>query len=197
MRKLLLTGFGPFHTHPTNPTGEVVELLDGSSIAGWEIKGRILPVVFDEVYSTFKKLIEDEKPDAVIMTGLAWSREVVSLERVAINCLDSVRKDNSGKEVHDQKVSPDGENAYFSTLPLREMKLTLEQLKIPCEISNTAGTYVCNQIMYLCLEYCQKNGLEAPAGFIHLPPDRTLKTDSQWEIKDLSLALSELIKVLK
>ena len=196
MKKILLTGFGPFHTHTTNPTGKIAELLDGTLIDGWEVKGRILPVVFEDVYSVLKTFVRESNPDAIIMTGLAWNREVVSLERVAINHLDSVRKDNNGQEVHDQKVSINGENAYFSTLPIREMKQTLEKLHIPCEISNSAGTYVCNQIMYLCLEYCQENNLEIPTGFIHLPADRKLKPDSRWEIKDLMNTLCELIKVL-
>ncbi len=197
MKKLLLTGFGPFHTHPTNPTGEIVELLDENHIGDWKIHGRILPVVFDEVFPALEKAISQTHPDAVIMTGLAWGRDLISLERVAINCLDSIRKDNKGMEVHDQKITEQGENAYFSTLPLREIKQTLDQLKIPCEISNTAGTYVCNQIMYLCLKHFTDAQISLPAGFIHLPPDRTLKPDSHWEIKDLSHALSEAIKVLK
>jgi pyroglutamyl-peptidase len=196
MKNLLLTGFGPFHTHPTNPTGEIVELLDDTHIGHWKIHGLILPVVFEEVFPELEKAIEETKPEAVIMTGLAWSRDVISLERVAINCLDSIRKDNKGNEVHDQKIDPDGENAYFSTLPIREMKLTLDQLEIPCEISNSAGTYVCNQIMYLCLKHFAKVQIDLPAGFIHLPPDHGLRPESRWEIKDLSHAVSEVIKVL-
>jgi len=197
MKNLLLTGFGPFHTHPTNPTGEIVELLDENHIGDWKVSGRILPVVFDEVFPTLSKMIEEFQPDGIIMTGLAWSREVISLERVAINILDSFRKDNKGLEAHDQKVLDNGENAYFTTLPIREMKQTLDQLNIPCEISNTAGTYVCNQIMYLCLNHLKLSDNSIPAGFIHLPPDNSLKPESQWEIKDLSHAVSELIKVLK
>lgn len=197
MKKLLITGFGPFHTHATNPTGEIVELLDENHIGDWKISGRILPVVFDEVFPTLSKMIEEVQPDGIIMTGLAWSRDVISLERVAINVLDSIRKDNKGQEVHDQKILESGENAFFTTLPIREMKQTLDQLNIPSEISNTAGTYVCNQIMYLCLNHLKLSNEMIPAGFIHLPPDKTLKPESQWDIKDLSHAVSELIKVLK
>lgn len=197
MKKLLLSGFGPFHTHKSNSTFEVTNLLDGTIIGPFEVTGVILPVVFEEVFPTLKESIEENSPDVIVLTGMAWGRDELSLERIAINLIDSERKDNNGVQYTEKKISESGENAFFSTLPLQKIKSTLDQLDIKVGLSNTAGTYVCNQIMYQCLEYLKSEDQKIPAGFIHLPPDKTLKSESSWDIQDLSKAMEELIKTLK
>jgi pyroglutamyl-peptidase len=174
MKTCLLTGFEAFLDHPINPTEEVVKELNEMNLGEFRVVGRILPVVFGEAGKQIVQWIEEHKPDAIISLGLAAGRTKITPERVAINCDDGA-VDNSGVRLQDALIEQDGDVAYFSTLPIRKMVNTLQKHNLPAEISNSAGTYVCNHVMYKTLHYLnEQNKLHIPAGFIHIPANHEL-----------------------
>ena len=166
--KILITGFEPFNKEKINPSWEAVKSLP-DSIDGNEIIKLNLPTVFKKSSEILLKNISSINPNIVICVGQAGGRYEISLERVAINIDDARIKDNEGNQPIDEVIFNDGENAYFSTLPIKKIKDELNKIPIPAAISNTAGTFVCNHIMYSLLYYVNKNNLNIKGGFIHVP----------------------------
>lgn len=169
MRKILLTGFEPFLQYQSNPTMDIVEALNGQVVHIFEIVGRTLVVDFNESASQFKQLLEEIKPTIIISLGLAGGRSKITPERIAINVKDGAA-DNMGYMPADEPIDADDADGYFSTLPIRQITNKLLEAGYPAEISNTAGTYLCNNIMYEGLRYA-KNKSQIMAGFIHMPAD--------------------------
>ncbi|MGM7702906.1 pyroglutamyl-peptidase I [Pseudalkalibacillus sp. Hm43] len=199
MKKLLLTGFEPFLDHKMNPTEMIVKELDGKTIGAFEIIGHVLPVDYEQASPKLLNLVDELEPDAVIALGLAAGRNKITPERVAINVNDGV-KDNSGRVPVDQPIIEGGPAAYFSMLPIREMVNALLEEGIPAEISNTAGTYLCNNVMYSVLHELEKRGGEFPAGFIHVPASFELGTQdgrlSCWPLKTIQEAVEVCIRMV-
>lgn len=165
---ILVSGFEAFLENQKNPTEEVVGLLP-NTIESHTIRGIKLPVVYKESFEILKKKIEEFSPDIVICLGLASDRDMITPERVAINLNDSVHPDNKGNILQNQTIIESGKNAYFATLPIVDIVSVLKEKKIKSNISNTAGLYVCNDIMYRLLHYIESNNLNVKAGFIHVP----------------------------
>ncbi|MGB9833414.1 MAG: pyroglutamyl-peptidase I [bacterium] len=165
--RILLTGFEPFGGYSVNPSQLLVEEL-ASSDPGLEIYTWVLPVKGKRVGEELKDALEEFKPQLVLSFGLAYNRPAISLERVAINLLDFSIPDNEGWKPEETPIVAEGPLAYFSGLPLKELQQVLREEGIPCEISNTAGTYVCNQTFYLLAHY-SRNWRDFIGGFIHLP----------------------------
>lgn len=163
---LLLTAFEPFGGEALNPTKMMLEELDTSSLNGNIIKV-ILPTSFKGAKEKLLESLKEYEPDVVISLGQAENRTNISLERVAINVMDARIKDNDGDQPRDLPIKEEGETAFFATLPLRGIEDALHLEKIPCSISNTAGTYVCNMVMYLALDSFKDS--KKRAGFIHVP----------------------------
>lgn len=199
MKKLLLTGFVPFLDNPINPTEKIVKELDGATNGDYHIYGRVLPVEFAKSADTLFAHYDEIRPDAVICLGLAAGRNRITPERVAINCNDG-EPDNSGVAPEDQPIDPEGPAAYFSTLPIRRFVNTLNQAGLPAEISNTAGTYLCNNVMYSILNKIAKEGGIAPAGFVHIPASHELAVNNRalpsWSHDSLLQAVKLMIEVL-
>ena len=167
--KFLITGFEPFLERTKNPSMELLPLLK-NEMKNHEVKILVLPVVFDEVFQIVEETIVSFQPDVILHLGLAENRNKIALERIALNIKDARAKDNKGYMPKDEVIVEDGKNAYFSTLPLRVFEDALKKENIPVYISNTAGTYVCNNVMYHTLHYLNTNELDGVnAGFIHLP----------------------------
>lgn len=166
--KIMVTGFGRFLDNEINPTKEVLKILP-KSIYGNTIKCVELPVIFDECFDYLRPIIEEFKPDAIIMLGLAGGRKAITPERLAINIKDATQPDNIGYKPIDENIIVGGKTAYFSTLPIRKIEEKLTQKHIPVAISNSAGLYVCNNIMYHVLHYIDQNELNTKAGFVHVP----------------------------
>ena len=166
--KLLITGFEPFGGETINPAYEAVKTLE-DKIMNTEIIKREIPTVFNKSIEVLENLIENEKPDIVICIGQAGGRYDISLERVAINIDDARIKDNEGNQPVDIKIFEDGENAYFTSLPIKRMVKKIREAGIPASISNTAGTFVCNHIMYGLLYLIDKKYPNIRGGFIHVP----------------------------
>lgn len=167
---VLVTGYEPFGDHETNPSERVAERLDGETIAGEPVVGRVLPVVFDRVGDRLRGLIDEHEPAVVVATGLAGGRSAISVERVAINVADCGGvPDNEDAEPRAEPVAADGADAYFATLPVREAVAELLDCGIPARVSNTAGTHCCNRALYAAREHAETLDRELPAGFVHLP----------------------------
>ncbi len=187
--KILVTGFGSFLENEENPTEELLKLLP-KSIRGNELIKIKLPVIYDECFDVLRKIIDDEKPDYIYMLGLAGDRTAITPERVAININDARGPDNIGRTPVDEVIVPNGKNAYFSTLPIKEIVEKLQLQHIPAYISNTAGTYVCNNIFYHTMHYIDQNDLQIKAGFIHVP----FMTEQLGDSKHFSLKLYTILE---
>ena len=192
MKKLLLTAFTPFDGERINPALEAVKLVK-DKIGNLEIVKLEVPTVFGKSIDTVREAIERERPDFVLSIGQAGGRAEITPERVAINLDDARIPDNEGNQPIDEPIFPDGENAYFSTLPVKAMVEAIREEGIPSSLSNSAGTFVCNHLMYGVLYYLNKRpGMKA--GFIHVPyiPEQT---KNKKEIP--SLELSEIVRGLE
>lgn len=166
--KILITGFDPFGGEKINPAWEAVKSLK-DEIEGAEIVKLQIPTVFKKSAEKLFENIDTINPNVIICVGQAGGRFELSIERVAINLDDGRIPDNNGYQPIDVKIFEDGENAYFSTLPIKAMVEEVKKAGIPTAISNTAGTYVCNHIMYSLLYYINKKNLATRGGFIHVP----------------------------
>lgn len=166
--KVLVTGFDPFGGESINPAYEAVKLLP-PTIAGAEVIKLEIPTVFSRSATMVEEAIEKYNPDIVLNVGQAGGRTCMSVEKVAINLAEARIPDNDGEQPFDQKLREDGDTAYFSTLPIKAMVENMKAHGIPANISYTAGTYVCNSIMYHVL-YLLKNKFPGKrGGFIHVP----------------------------
>ncbi|MCD8508495.1 MAG: pyroglutamyl-peptidase I [Bacillus sp. (in: Bacteria)] len=178
--KLLLSGFEPFGGLAKNPTMDIISASQKWQIPNMEIYTVILPVVYEECATKLIKVMEDVKPDYVISLGVAVGRSAITPERIGINIQDTAGEgktgDNRGIMPKDQPIDENGPAGLFSTLPIREMKEKLGEMGIPADISNTAGTYICNNTMYSTLLHIERNQLPVKAGFIHVPatPEMTV-----------------------
>lgn len=200
MKKLLLTGFEPFLDFSINPTETIVKELDGQKVGNYEIKGLHLPVDFDLAPKKIVEAVAEENSDAVISLGLAAGRTAITPERIAINCQDG-EPDNRGVTLEDNAIEENGSDGYFSTLPIRRMVNRLKEAGYPAAISNTAGTYLCNNVMYSVLHELKSSGKEIPAGFVHIPASHALaaaskKSMASWSDGDLLQAITLIIEEL-
>lgn len=199
MKKLLLTGFEPFLMFPINPTMKIVKELHGMEIGEYKIHSEILPVEFSKAGDALMTYIKEEKPDAVISLGLAGGRSKITPERIAININDGP-VDNSGYSPVDEQIIEAGADGYFTTLPIRKMVDALNEAALPATISNTAGAYLCNNVMYRALHFANYERPEMKAGFIHIPASQELATEqgnvSNWSHEDLKQGIMTCIKVL-
>ena len=189
---ILITGFEAFGKDEINSSWESVKLLP-NELKGNKIYKELIPVVFN-----VDKLIENIKkysPDIIMLVGQAGGRNGITIERVAINLDDAIIPDNNNYQPIDNTIKLDGENAYFSTLPVKAIINNLKDNDIEARISYTAGTYVCNHVMYNTLYYINKNNLDIKAGFIHVPylPTQTMDKPSM-KIEDIVKGLLSIIE---
>ncbi|MBO3445327.1 pyroglutamyl-peptidase I [Clostridium sp. CCUG 7971] len=166
--KVLLTGFNPFGGEPVNPAEEAVKMVS-NNINGAEVIKITIPTVMTKSVEAIEKAIEEYHPDIVISVGQAGGRFDITPERVAINMDDFRIKDNEGNQVIDKTIKEDGQAAYFSNLPIKAMVKHMNENQIPASVSNTAGTFVCNHVMYGILYMIDKKYPNIKGGFIHIP----------------------------
>lgn len=199
MKKLLLTGFEPFLSFPLNPTMQVVEKLDGTMIGDYMICGKILSVNFHTAGEELLTHINKENPDAVLSLGLAGGRYKMTPERVALNVNDG-EPDNEGHQPIDEMIAADGPPAYFSTLPIRQMVNHLTDAGLPAAISNSAGTYLCNNVMYTGLHWAAEHKPQMPSGFLHIPATFELAIQQGkipgWSLNELIKGITVCIQTL-
>ncbi len=186
---VLLTGFAPFEGATTNPSWQAVRALRNRRIAGHRIVARELPTEFGASLKVLRAAIRDTKPRLVLCVGLATGRERISLERVAINVDDARIPDNAGAQPVDVAVVEDGPAAYFATLPLKAMLVALREAGIPAEVSQSAGTFVCNHVFY-GLMHALRRRPAVRAGFIHVPyPAAETSADTDLTLQRVAEAL--------
>lgn len=165
---ILLTGFEPFGGECSNPSWDAVQALDGERIGAHRVAVRCLPVEFGASLAALRQAIHELSPTLVLCIGQAGGRAQLSLERVAINIDDARIPDNAGACPIDEPIVADGPAAYFSDLPIKAMLQALREAGIPAEVSQTAGTYVCNHVFY-GLMHLLRNAPGVRGGFIHIP----------------------------
>ena len=166
--KLLLTGFDPFGDDRINPALESVKNV-ADKIGTIEITKLEVPTVFRKSIAVVKSEMDRLQPDFVLCVGQAGGRFDVTPERVAINIDDARIPDNEGNQPLSTTIFEDGETAYFSNLPVKAMVQAIREIGLPSSISNTAGTFVCNHLMYGVLYYIRKQYPHMRGGFIHVP----------------------------
>ncbi|HUL96077.1 MAG TPA: pyroglutamyl-peptidase I [Usitatibacter sp.] len=165
---VLVTGFEPFGGEKANPSWEVCRQLP-ARIAGLRVEKCLVPCEFRRSIQVVAEAIERLHPVLVVSVGQAGGRSRLGVERVAINVDDARIPDNGGAQPIDEMIAANGPPAYFSTLPVKAMAAAIRAAGVPAEVSNTAGTYVCNHLMYGVLHYLAASGGRARAGFIHVP----------------------------
>ena len=164
---VLVTGFGRYGDQTSNPSELLARALDGQRIAGETITGVVLPVATAQVSGALATAISNARPRIVVALGVAPGRTAPSLERAAINVRDFPIPDNDGAQPVDEPVVVGGPDAYLASLPVKMVLSAWRTAGLPGYISNSAGTYVCNQVFYLVSHLARQDGFRA--GFIHLP----------------------------
>jgi pyroglutamyl-peptidase len=164
---VLVTGFDPFGGEAVNPSQLIVQALDGEIIAGHRVVGATLPTQFAAAPQMLERLIARHRPALVLALGQAGGRTGISLERVAVNLIDARIPDNAGAQPVDSRIVDNASNAYFSTLPVKAMLERLGAAGIPASLSQTAGTFVCNQVFYALMHALRRR--RARGGFVHVP----------------------------
>ena len=167
--RVLLTGFEPFAGSTLNPSAEAIELLRARPISGIHLTTQLLPVVGGVAANLVRSAIDAANPDAVVLLGESGQATAITLERLAANLRDYRLADNAGAQVCDQPVVEGGPAAYFATLPVRVMQSAMHAVGVPAELSMSAGTFLCNEVMYTALHHIAERRLATVAGFVHLP----------------------------
>ena len=195
--RVLLTGFAPFGGETVNPSWQAASAVQAPE--GMELLRLELPTEFAAAPALALEALRREQPDAVLCLGQAGGRDRLTLERVAINCMAAAIPDNAGVWPTDQPVDPAGEAAYFTTLPIRRMADAMQAAGVPAGISNSAGTFVCNALLYRLLRAPETK--DVPCGFLHLPylpeqtegkPDGTPSMPLETMLRGLRAALGAL-----
>ena len=166
--KVLVTGFDPFGGEKLNPALEAIKSLP-SEIQGAEVRWLEVPTVFYKSAKILEEEIRIYQPDIVLCIGQAGGRKGLTPERVAINQDDARIQDNEGNQPIDRPIQLDGPPAYFSSLPIKAMVQAIKEEGLPASVSNTAGTFVCNHLMYQVLYLVEKEFPTIKAGFMHIP----------------------------
>ena len=187
MNKVLLTGFEPFGTATSNPSGEIVKQISGDNIVT-----AILPVAYAQSAEALLGLIEHHKPDVVICLGQAEGRTQITPERIAINLDDARLADNEVVTRIDEPILVDGPVAYVSTLPIKEFVTVINAAGVPAAVSLSAGTFLCNHIFYVAQDALR--GTKVRSGFVHVP----LMDEQAGEFPGLpTMPLDQMIKAVR
>lgn len=169
MADILVTGFEPFGGDDRNPAQEVARALDGRSVAGRRIVGRILPVSARRFPEALRAALDETRPQLILSLGLAGGEAMIRIERYGVNLADFPIADNDGAQRRDQKLAPRGPDAVATTIPNRDVLNAVLAAGIPARLSNTAGTYLCNACIYLTGQELSARKWDTRFGFIHLP----------------------------
>jgi pyroglutamyl-peptidase len=171
LKTLLLTGFEAFGDDPSgqglNPSAQIATALHGERAGHWRIAGHVLPCEFGRSVRTLKTLMREYEPQAIVCLGQAGGRSAISLERIAVNWDEAALADNAGMIRSGQPIFKTAPAAYFSTLPIHQMRDAVHAQGISAEISSTAGQFVCNHVFFSLMHALRNT--KTPAGFIHVP----------------------------
>jgi pyroglutamyl-peptidase len=196
--RIVVTGFGPWGAHSENPTLEILDRLEAANDIAGDLTLVRLPVISSNIAGITAKTLDEVKPDLWISLGLAVGLAVIAVERIAANVMDFSVPDNSGAQHRGGPVFADGPAAYMATLPVKLITERLRNNGIPAKISNSASTYLCNQMMYTVLHLIAAKGMKTRAGFIHVPAHprlAALQKDPLAEMPSMSVEL--MVKAVK
>ncbi len=203
---ILLTGFEPYGGRGLNPANEAVTALDGKYIGSHRIFGVTLPVVNNGQRQRIQEKIETLGPAILLSLGLWPGETMIRLERVGVNISDYEIPDQDGTLIKNEPIIKNGNEALFSSLPLETILSRLLQEGIPARISNSAGSFLCNAILYNALRIIKEKRLNIACGFMHLPylPIQVaeiiagMKTDPKLELHQRAdLASMELTTIIR
>ena len=166
MKRLLITGFDPFGGNAVNPSWLAVESLP-ERIGSFALCKLPIPTVFGKAASLVLEKAAEFQPDLILCIGLASGRDAVTPERIAVNIRDAGIPDNEGNQPFGERVNEKGPAAYFTTVPVNKMVRAIRDVQIPASVSNTAGAYVCNDVLYTLLDHYAETDVKV--GFIHVP----------------------------
>ena len=166
MKKLLITGFDPFNGAEINPSWEAVKALP-ETISNYELHKFQLPTIYEEAPALLLRKAEEIQPQVILCVGQAGSRDSVTPERIAVNIRDAKIADNRGRFCHGDRIDSGADAAYFATVPVEAMRDAILAEGLPGAVSNTAGTFVCNDVLYNALH--RYAGTDVRCGFIHVP----------------------------
>ncbi len=166
MKRILITGFAPFDGKAVNSSWAAVQALP-RHIQGTEFYKMEIPTVFGQAARLVLEKAKQVQADAVICVGVAAGRDAVTTERIAVNIRDARIPDNDGNQPQGEFIAPEGPAAYFTTLPAEKIAQAIRDAGIPSCVSNSAGTYVCNDVFYTLLHTFHDTPVRV--GFIHVP----------------------------
>lgn len=197
--KILLTGFNSFHRVRVNPSEEVVRVLASCrpNNSAVELITAVLPTEYVAGTRQLRRLIRKARPDAVLCLGVATNREYLSLERIALNLDDDRTPDNQGRIRQARKIEPHGPDVYWSSLPLAQFQEALRRMRIRAEISNHAGTFLCNHAFYIARHETARLRRLIPCGFLHLPGIGHGKGKRKYSREQLARAVESCLQVLE
>lgn len=184
----MITGFERFGGDEYNPSLAVAEKLNGAVYKDYEFVSASVPVSRKKCPIAIETALQKYNPEIILCTGLAGGRTAVSIERIAINSVDFPVPDEDGYLALNEKAADDGPAAYFATVPIRAMVQEIRKKGIPAYISNTAGTFNCNLVMYTALHIIAKNKMNSKAGFMHLPYEPSMIAAQKWNMPSMSFA---------
>lgn len=190
MKKLLITGFEPFGGADVNPSWLAVQALP-DRVGGYELCKLNIPTVFGTAAQMVLSRAAELGPDVILSVGVAGGRDAVTPERIAVNIRDARIPDNAGNQPRGEFVAKEGPAAYFATVPVEKMAQAIRDAQIPATVSNSAGAYVCNDVMYAVLHHFA--GTAVTAGFIHVPQLPQQGSPSM-ELEHIVAALEAAIK---
>lgn len=197
--KILVTGFNPFGSEKINSSIEAVKALKDKILDAEIIKLEI-PTVYMKSIKKIDAAIKKYDPDIILSIGQAGGRADISIERIGINIDDYRIKDNEGNQPIDEKIFEDGKNAYFSNIPIKAMIENIQNANIPASISNTAGTFVCNHVLYGVQYLINKKYFNKKSGFIHVPylPEQVIhkKNVPSMSLVDIVKGLTKAIEAI-
>ena len=192
--KILVTGFEPFGGSDVNSSWETAVLVGQQSFSDVEVVVRQLPVCFGRVGDEIVGLLEELRPDALVMLGQRGKGVSVDVERIAVNLMDSAKPDNGGCHPQEEPIVSGGVPAYFSNLPVKGLRDSVLAAGVPSKVSNSAGLYVCNCAYYSALSAIQRLNSQIKCVFLHLP-----KISEEFPVDRLALSvggvIEEIIKI--
>lgn len=166
--KVMVTGFEPFGGDRSNPSWEAVQALP-DRVGPAEIIMCEIPTAFEKAARLIREKLDETRPDALLCLGLYGGSPSIRVERVAVNLQDARIPDNDGARPQDTPICLGGPDAYFATLPTRKIVEAIASAGIPAVLSYSAGTYVCNTLLYSALDHLAQRGRHIPCGFLHIP----------------------------
>ena len=166
MKQLLITGFDPFGGAHINPAWEAVRRLP-DRVGQWQVQKLQIPTVYGQAGARVLAAAQVLQPEVILCVGQAGGRSAVTPERIAVNIRDARIQDNAGNQPEGQFVVPEGPAAYFATVDVLAIRDAIQNAGIPATVSNSAGAFVCNDVLYTLLHHFRDTSVRV--GFLHVP----------------------------